>query len=207
MFSLSPRNEKFFDMFIEFSELVVETSNLLVNFANDFTDVEERFKIIKNYEHEGDMIVHKIFQQVNDSFITPIDREDIYLIVKAIDDILDFIEITASRFVMFNIPKVNQNVVDMCDLMVKACLEINKLMNEFKNMKKSKKLLEAIIEINRIEDEGDILFRKAVRELFDGNTSAVEIIIWKEIYEELENVLDACEDVANIVEGIVMKHA
>lgn len=207
MFTLSPRNEKFFDMFIEFSELTVKASNLLINFAMDLTNSEEKFKAIKENEHEGDMLVHKIFQAVNDSFITPIDREDIYLITKAIDDILDFIETTASRFVMFNVSRVNQSVIDMCEMTTRACQEINKLMNEFKHMNKSKKLMEAVIEINRIEDEGDILFRKAVRELFNGVTSPVDIIIWKEIYEELENVLDACEDVANLVEGIVMKHA
>ena len=207
MFNLSPKNEKFFDMFVELSELTVKTSKLLINFANDLSNPEEKFNEIKNHEHNGDMLVHKIFEELNNSFITPIDREDIHLIAKNLDDVLDFIEITASRFVMFNIKNVNEHVIEMCNLSIKAAEEVNKLMKELKAVKKSKKLSDAIIEINRIEDEGDHLYRKAVRQLFDGNTNAVDIIIWKEIYEKLEMVLNATEDVANIVEGVVMKHA
>ena len=206
MFNLSPKNEKFFDMFVELSELTVKTSKLLINFANDLSNPEEKFNEIKNYEHNGDMLVHKIFEELNNSFITPIDREDIHLIAKNLDDVIDCIEVTASRFVMFNIKSVNEHVIEVCNLTIKAVEEVNKLMNELKAVKKSKKLSDAIIEINRIEDEGDHLYRKAVRELFDGNTNATDVIIWKEVYEKLEMILNATEDVANIVEGVVMKH-
>lgn len=207
MFNLSPKENKFFDMFIEFGDLIYRTSKMLGAFATDLTNPEEKFAEIKLMEQQGDRLLHSIMEELNKSFITPIDREDIHMIGKTLDDVLDFIETTASRFVMFNVTRVNDHVLDLCVLVEEICNEVRKLMVEFKNMKKSKKLSNTIVEINRLENEGDIRFRRAVRELFNGQTSAVDIIVWKEIHEKIEGILNACEDLAHIIEGVVMKHA
>jgi hypothetical protein len=207
MFNLSPKNDKFFDMFISFSEITTQAAEKFKIFAEDPSDSEEKFQQIKNLEHDGDEKLHEMFKELNNSFITPIDREDIYAIGKALDDILDFIEATASRFVMFNITKPQPHAVTFADLVLQSCIEITGLMKELKHMKKTQEIMRKIVEINRLENVGDVTFRKAIREMFDNPPSTLEVIVWKEIYECLEDTVDACEDVANIIEGVVMKHA
>lgn len=207
MFNLSPKNDKFFDMFISFSEMIHTSAGMLKNFMEDPSNSEQKYKKIKEIEHSGDEKLHEIFEELHNSFITPIDREDIYAIGKAMDDILDFIEATASRFVMFNVVSSTEQALVFAQLVEEGTKEVIGLMKEMKKMSKSKEIDSKIVEINRIENEGDVTFRRAVRMLFDGQTSAIQVIIWKEIYESLENILNACEDTANIVEGVVMKHA
>jgi len=207
MFNLSPKNDKFFDMFIAFSEITTQAAEKFKIFTEDLSHADEKFQEIKDIEHEGDERLHEMFKELNNSFITPIDREDIYAIGKALDDILDFIESTASRFAMFNITASQPGAVLFADLVLQSCKEITILMREFKNMKKSKQIMKSIVEINRLENVGDVTYRKAIREMFANPPSTLDVIIWKEIYECLENTVDACEDVANIVEGVVMKHA
>ena len=151
--------------------------------------------------------VHKVLEQLNRSFITPIDREDIYYIAKELDNITDSIEATAHRFLMFHVKEVREEAKKL-STMVKQCAEaLQRVMQEMKSMKTSKTLTGYIIEVNRIEDEGDRVFRKAISDLFSDEPNSLEVIKWMEIFDYLENTLDACEDVANIIEGVVMKHA
>jgi uncharacterized protein len=207
MSRLTPKEDKFYDSFIESAITIHEASVMLADLIKNYTDVESKVKNIEEMEHKGDKQVHDILQQLNKTFITPIDREDIYLIAKQMDEIMDFIEATAHRFIMFNVKKVEPNALVLADLIVNCCKELISLMEELKNVKKSKKLSEKIIEINRIEDEGDRIFRGAVTALFNEDTPALHVIKWREIYDFIEQTLDACEDVANTVEGVVMKHA
>ncbi|WP_227762218.1 DUF47 domain-containing protein [Zhaonella formicivorans] len=207
MFKLTPKEDKFFDLFISSAHTMYKAAQLLKELVEDLKNGESKFKEIKEMERKGDQQLHEIFKELNKSFITPIDREDIYGIGKQMDDIADFIESTASRFIMFKVTAATEEAKTMSNLILNCTKELIDLMEELKVMKKSKKLTEKIIEINRIEEEGDALFRQAVTGLFSGNTPVIDVIKWKEIYERLEQTLDACEDVANIVEGVVMKHA
>lgn len=207
MFTLVPREEKFFDMFIVTARTILRSAELLREMVEDLSDAEVKFKKIKEMERMGDQQLHDIFEQLHRSFITPIDREDIYGIGKQMDDIADYIEATASRFVIFNIGTATDDAKTMSDLIIECTRELIALMEELKIMKKSKKLNEKIIEINRIEEECDALYRKAIKDLFSGQTPVLDVIKWKDIYERLEKSIDACEDVANIVEGVVMKYA
>lgn len=207
MFSLTPKEDKFYDYFIEIAKIAQRASNMLVEFIKDLENSEENHKKLKEIEHEGDKKQHEILQELNKTFITPFDREDIYLIAKDMDDVIDFIEATASRFVMLNVNNCTEEAEMLSRMIVKCCEELIALMEELKNMKTSKKLRNNIIEINRIEEEGDRVSRKAIRDLFRSNTEVIEIIKWREIYQYLEDTLDACEDVANVVEGVVMKNA
>ena len=149
---------------------------------------------------------HEIMAQLNKSFITPIDREDINLIARVLDNIVDEIESTAHRFLMFNVTTIRDDVLEIASAIVEGTNELLNVMLELKNMKKSKNLIDKIIEVNRIENVGDTLYRKAMTNLFQSEKDAIEVIKWKEIYQYMEHTLDACEDVANIVEGVVMKN-
>jgi uncharacterized protein len=207
MFSLSPKDDRFFDYFIRYGEIAFEAAEKLKALTSNVQDAEVKFKEIEDIEHEGDKQLHDIMEALNKTFITPIDREDIYAIAKALDDIVDDIEAVASRFVLFNVTKVSDNAVVLADLITQSCKEIIKLMTALKTMKNTQNLSKSIIEINRLENQGDSDFRVAVRSLFTSEVPTIEVIKWREIYELYEHTLDSCEDVANIVEGVVMKHA
>ena len=207
MFRTTPKEEKFFDYFIETSEIICKAAGLLDDLVNNYIDVNEKIKSIEDAEHACDTIVHKILNELNKAFITPIDREDIYTIARELDNITDDIEAAAQRFSMYNVKQVRPEALVLSKLIVNATNELKNVMLEMKNMKKSKTLETKIIEVNNVEDEADSAFRDAMTNLFLTEQDAVEVIKWKEIIELFENTIDACEDVANIVEGVVMKHA
>lgn len=207
MFRISRKEEEFYDLFVVAAEKSLEGAKLLEDLMSNYVDVSRKIDDIENVEHECDKHVHLILKKLNSSFITPIDREDIYLIAKELDNITDWIEATAHRFKMYNVTAVRDDAKSMSKLITKCTAELRDLMSELKEMKSSKVLKEKIIEVNRIEDDGDKVFRTAVSKLFISQEDATEVLKWKEIYEHLESTLDACEDVANIVEGVVMKHA
>ena len=207
MFSLSPKEDKFFELFRATAEIACEASLKLVDYMSDGEFSEEKNMEIKDIEHKGDKMQHEILKQLNKSFITPFDREDIYAIAKGLDDIIDHIEYTASRFIMLNIDKPTEEARELGDLIAQSCVEVKNVMEEMKSMKSSKELAAKIIEVNRLEEVGDKLSRKAIKDLFRSDKPVLEIIKWREIYEPLENTMDACEDVANAVEGVVMKNA
>lgn len=207
MFSLTPKEDKFFEFFVETANIAYKASNMLVEFLKDLDNSEENLKKLKEVEHEGDRKQHQILEQLNKTFITPFDREDIYIIAKDMDDIIDLIESAASRFVMLNVSETTKEAIILGDMIAASCKEIITLMEELKNMKTSKYLNKKIIEINRIEEEGDRVSRRAIGDLFRSNIEVIEVIKWREIYQYLEDTLDACEDIANVIEGVVMKNA
>lgn len=207
MFKLTPKDDKFYDLFIEFSKNIYTTAKMLKEFIYDLNDPEQKLRKVKELEIKCDQQLHVIFKELNKSFITPIDREDIYTIGKQLDEIVDFMEATACRFVIFNVDKSTNEAKVLADIILDSSEQVIQLMEELKIVKKSTKLLPTIVEINRLEEECDEVFRKAVRKLFSGTMPVIDVIKWREIYEYLENIVDAMEDVANTVEGVVMKNA
>ena len=207
MFRMSKAEVVFFDLFEQASEKANQCANALYALATDYTDVAQKVKAIEVIEHECDLLVHETMKYLNAAFITPIDREDIFEIAKEMDNIVDAIEAIAHRFVMFNVQSITEDAKDMCKLITQCTRELHMLMSELVRMKKSKSILQHIIEVNRIENEGDKLYRSAITNLFTNEKDPIEVVKWKGIYEYLENALDACEDVANIIEGVVMKNA
>ena len=207
MFRVTRKEEIFFDLFVDTVDLACIAAKKLNDLINNYTDVDKKIDSIQEIEHNCDIKVHDIIDQVNKSFITPIDREDINEIAKELDNITDAIEDTAHRFRMFDIKFIREDAKVLSNMIVTCTEELKVVMVEMKHMKTSKLLCPKIIEVNRIENEADVLYRKAITSLFTSGMDTLEIIRWKEIYEFLENSLDACEDVANTVEGVVMKHA
>lgn len=207
MFSFAPKEDKFYEFFVQSANIAYKASNMLVDFLNDLENSEENLKKLKEVEHEGDKLQHEILEQLNKTFITPFDREDIYIIAKDMDDIIDYIESTASRFVMLNVNNITEEAKILGEMIAQCCKEIIGIMEDLKHMKTSKELPKKIIEVNRIEEEGDKVSRKAIRDIFRGNIEVIEVIKWREVYQYLEDTLDACEDIANVIEGVVMKNA
>lgn len=207
MFRITQREKIFFDFFIETSEKACIAAKKLDELVNNYDDVEAKVQSIKEVEHECDISIHNIFSQLNKSFITPIDREDIYEIAKVLDNITDFIESTAQDFTMFNVTSMTEDAKRFTSLIVSCTEELKCVMTELKNLKVSKILLDKIIEVNRLENVGDELYRTSMAKLFSNGMDTKEILKWSVIYNSFEDSLDACEDVANIVEGVVMKNA
>lgn len=197
----------YFNMFIDGATVCREAAVALRNLMSDYTNVEEKSEAIHEIEHRGDDIYHDLYANLNHEFITPIERDDILTIAQYIDDTTDAIEDVASRFYMLAIDKIRPEAVVLADKLVKATEKLLEATVEFKHFKKSKTLRTLIIELNTIEEEGDRIYRKAVRDLYTTEKNVLEIVKWKEVFEVMETVLDTCENVANIMEGVVLNNS
>lgn len=197
----------YYDVLITAGSFAHQVAGKLNDLLNNYVDVSSKAKAIHDLEHAADSEVHRLCDALHVAFITPIDREDIYGLIRSIDDITDLVEDVSNRFDMFNISSVRPEAIEMGRKIEKATGVLQELMVEFKNHKKSKKIMTLIKDVNTVEEEGDRLYREIVKKLFTGNEPVLDIIKWKDIYDDMENVLDACEDVANIIEGVVMKNS
>ena len=206
LFNLNPKEDKFYKLFSLSAKNVCEAAATLRETMDNLQDKQMKVKNVEELEHRGDQIVHDTIEELNTAFITPIDREDIYDIIKMMDDIVDHIEAAMHRFVMFDINEVTKEAKRLCDMIVEATEENLYMINDLKNMGKSKIILEKVIKINKIENDGDTYFRQTITDLFKSDNDVLTIIKWREIYQFLENTIDSCEGVANIIEGVVMKH-
>ena len=201
------KEDIFFDMFVEQMEKIREAGTTFLDLVNDYTDVNEKVRKMKSLETDCDTIVHNILAELNGAFVTPFDREDIYAITRQNDCIVDSLEEVSNRFIVFGVDSLRPEAIHMAELIDQAIRELKILFDHLKNVKKPLKVMEQVIEVNRIENEGDVAYRNALTNLFKNETNPIEIIKWKHLYEQLEGALDACEDVANIIEGVVMKYA
>jgi predicted phosphate transport protein (TIGR00153 family) len=201
-----PRDEKFYDFFEKGAHQVVQGAIHLEELLKNFDDVQVKTKKIKAIEHEGDVITHDTIENLNRTFITPLDREDIHDLITAIDDVLDYIEACAERLYLFKIEKTTEEAVLICGVLVKAVKELEQGVSNLRRLKEADSILRHCAEIDRLENEGDYLNRAAVAKLFEPDNNPLEVIKWKEIYETMENAIDRCEDVANVLEGIALKN-
>lgn len=208
MFGVKKKEDEFFRLLIEFSEKIKRAGEAFGELVNHYDNIADKVANVKLLETECDMQVHKILTALNASFVTPFDREDIYAITKKMDDIVDCLEELSNSFIVFDIKQMNSAAVTMTDYIMKSIEELAVLFVRLPELKKNGKVIsEQIIEVNRIENEGDLLYRKVLTELFREQKDPVELIKWKHLYEQWEMCLDVCEDVANMVEGVIMKHA
>jgi len=204
---LIPREDRFFFYLEKISENVVEGGKALYDLMVNFENVPEKAKKVLEIEHEGDILTHEIVDLLNRTFITPIDREDIHELVQRLDDIVDLSEEVADRIVMCKVCAPDANSIKLAEIILAASEEIRKAIKGLKNLKRSRRILDHCIEINRLENEGDRHFREALSILLNENSDAVRLIKWKEIIEKLESAIDKCEDVANIIQSVVVKYA
>ncbi len=205
MFGLIPKDEKFFAMFKEMTFNIIEGAELLKEMLDNFADPVQSQLRIKEVEHKGDQQTHEIIKKLNKSFVTPLDREDIYALTAALDDILDLIDASAQRFVMYNVEKPTPESKELAFLILKACQVINRGVSMLGG--KFEHISECCVEVNSLENEADRVCREAISRLFDEEKDPIQLIKWKEIYETLERATDKCEDAANILESVVVKNA
>lgn len=201
------KEDDFYILFIEYAAKLVRAGEAFLDLVQDYTNVEDKVASIKVLETECDMKAHKILQALNEATLTPFDREDIYSVTKEMDDIVDSIEEVANRFMVFDVHALKPEALTMADLIMQSIRELEVLFTHLSEMKKNDIVKEQIIEVNRIENEGDVVFRKALAKVFREEKDPIELIKWKHLFEELEASLDSCENVANIMEGVMMKYA
>lgn len=206
MFKTTKQDLIFYDLFSTVMDDTCKAAEILEDLFTNFIDVDNKILAIEKLEHSCDMTIHNLIEQLNRSFITPIDREDLFLITKEIDDIIDSIEEAAQSLKLFSIQVIRPDAVKMVRLITQSTKVLREVVNELKHMKTSKIMQDKIIEVNHIENIGDDTHNEIMRDLFSNEKNPIEIIKWKEIYECMESTLDNCENIANLIEGIVSKN-
>ena len=205
--SLIPREKKFFALFEQGTQNAVKIAQQLKDMVHIWENVKERVGVITDLEHQGDAITHQIFEQLHRSFITPFDREDIALLAHSLDDVTDFIHAAADAMFLYKVDRPTNKAKELVDIVVQAVVEVEGAISEIHDRISRKQLLNRCVEINRLENIGDSVYRSAMAELFDGSADMAGLIKWREIYEHMESVIDRCEDIANILEGVAIKYA
>ena len=203
--SFVPKEGKFFDLFEESARNVVKTANCFAEMIDKWDDVSARARQVKELEHDGDEITHRIVALLNSTFITPIDREDISHLTEHLDDVADCIEDAAACMALYEVVAPTKRTHDLAAIIVKISNEISAAMPLIRNRKDMSKLPDHCIEINRLENEADAVFRAALAELFKEKIDIADVIKWREIYHYMESATDRCEDIANVLEGIMIK--
>ena len=201
---LIPRDEAFFDMFAELAARLTGSAKLIRQLMSEPQRVEEHTSAIKRLEHEADSITHDVIARIDKTFVTPFDREDIHTLATSIDDVIDMIDGAARRTVMYGITDTREPARRLADVLARAadCVEAG-----VRGMRKPKQVSDMSREVKRLEEEGDAVYHEAIGALFRGNPDPIEVIKWKDVYDKLEDAIDRCEDVANVLESISLKHA
>jgi predicted phosphate transport protein (TIGR00153 family) len=205
MFNLIPREVRFFDLFDQQAAHIIRAAAVLHEMVHNFADARAKAHLIKEIEHEGDQITHEIVRRLNTTFVTPLDREDIHDLATRLDDVLDFIEAAAERLVVYRIKEPTSACRAMAEVIVKMTHSMDLAIKCLRTMDPG--FHEHAVEVNRLENTADALLRESLAALFEEQADPIEVIKWKEIYETMEIVTDRCEDVANVIEGIILKMA
>ncbi|HEU0173104.1 MAG TPA: DUF47 family protein [Blastocatellia bacterium] len=205
MFRLLPKEDKYFDMFNRMASQMTECALLLQKLFSDFDKRVAYADKIKDVEHNCDLLTHEIVKKLNQTFITPIDREDIHALASGLDDIVDAIEYTAKRVILYRVEEPTEHARKMVDVLVRivASLE-NAVMSLESN---GEQVLKECVTIHGLENEGDTYHHEAIDELFAEETNPITLLKMKELYAKMERTIDKCEDVSNILEAIVLKNA
>ncbi len=201
-----PKDVDFFEIFDRAASNIKKAAELLVALTENFDNLPQRAKEIYEVEQDGDMLTHDIMRKLNKTFVTPIDREDLHALDSRLDDVLDLIWAAVDRITVFRLTETTKEAIAMAQNLLMTAEVIQKAIKKLKE-KNYSHVQEYCIEINRLENRMDRDFRDALGNLFDNIKDPILIIKWKEVYEHLEDASDRCEDVANIIEGIVLKHA
>ena len=204
-FRLIPKEESFFDLFEQSANVLLKAAGLLVEATEHVETLAENAKRLERLEHDGDQITHELMKRLNRTFITPIDREDIHELATALDDILDLIEATTEQFILYKVTSMAAAAPKLAHVIQQQVNEIHRAMPKLRHLR-HEHVMEHCVEINRLENAGDRLLRDSIAALFDGTPDPLAVLKWRDIYTLLESATDKCEDVANVIEGIVLKN-
>jgi uncharacterized protein len=200
---LMPREDDYFALFQRQAENIVAGATAFTKMLEHYTGVPEQVQIVKAIEHSGDEITHQIYRKLNQTFITPFDREDIHELCGTMDDVIDLIDAAASRFVLYRIERVRAGTIDLSKVLTLATMELSAAIHAIPSPDIA---LQRVIEINRLENESDRICRSLIARLFEEEKDPIQIIKWKEIFEVVETAVDKCEDVSNVIESIILKN-
>jgi predicted phosphate transport protein (TIGR00153 family) len=203
-FRLIPREESFYDLFVQQAELLVRGATLLQDLVTNWDGVVEKAGRLHDFEHELDEVTHEVMRRLNTTFVTPLDREDIHELGSSMDDVMDHMDAAADLLVLHKIEKPLPEMQAQAGLLKRACATTLEAM---KTLPRFDELQEYGVEINRLENEGDRVYRRGIADLFSGDFKAMDVLKWKDIIDELEAAMDEVEDVANTLEGIALKQA
>lgn len=208
MFNFQHKNTEFFDLFVESAKCFYRGALMLDEVMLDYTRAADKMKAVIDLEQEADAINDRIIDELNQTFITPIDREDIFALANGLDDGVDFLQNTLQRLVIYRTGPAKEGVITLTKLLLEATREVITAFTLLKDIKKNReKLLETTHKIGKLESEGDVVYRQEIAYLFDHVTDPIDLIKWKDILENLENTMDHCEDVSDMIRGVVMKYA
>jgi uncharacterized protein len=204
MFNILPREEKYFELFDQMAEKMHLAAGILVKMFEDMANAEQYATQLSGVEHEADEITHEVLRRLNKSFITPIDREDIHALISAMDTVVDLIEGTAARVIMYGVKESTPAMRELTGILAEIASAIGRSVAKIHSHEDAAQI---IVEVHDLESKGDAIYRSAVREMFAAGGDALGIMKCKEVYEKLEGAIDACEGAANVVENIKLKNA
>ncbi len=207
MFSIIPRNLAFFDLFEKAAAVLIKAAETYAELARDYENRDDYVARIRQLEHDGDDIAHRTFDRLDQSFITPFDREDIQTLMVRMDDVVDEIDAAAKRLTLYRIVEPTPAFIKQTDILLRACRLTGQAVTHLRNIRKPNGLHDKLVEIHYLENVGDDNNHAALAELFENNRDPLLVMKWKEIYELTERAIDRCEDIANIIRGIILKHA
>ncbi len=204
---LMPRSDEFFDDFENQAKATVEGARLLKDLVEDFTDVSSKVEKIKAAEHRGDEFTHLAFERLHKQFITPFDRGEIHTLLSRIDDVLDLADAAADRLALYEIREIPEDARHLAGVLVLAAEKMRDAVAGLRHFKKPDSILEDCREISRLENQADALLRTAVSKLFKTEKDPLMVMKWKEIYDLFETATDRCEDVADVIRGVILEHS
>jgi uncharacterized protein len=204
---LLPRETSFFDFFEQHAAKTVEGTKEFLSMVTTGANIESKCRRIVDIEHETDVITHRCVEALHKTFITPIDRDQIHRLITRMDDIMDYVEAAAERIELYELSVMTNDVRDLADVLHRSTVEVEKAVHGLRDLKNPQATLKLCIDINRLEGEADAILRRSVARLFKEEKDPIYVIKWKEIYESLENATDRCEDVANVIEGVILEHS
>lgn len=205
-FSFIPKEEKFFDLFEQQAKSLQSAASMFKELVLNWSSDSSGAQGLRDLEHECDLTTHEIMDKLNRTFVTPLDREDIHELAKELDDVIDIIQAISERMILFRIEKVTEDLIELANILEDAIFTMAKAVGSIRELNRPRRVLDYCIEINRLENSGDRAYERAIANLFDKHTDPIYILKWKEIYDSTEMAIDKCEDIANTIEGIVVKN-
>jgi uncharacterized protein Yka (UPF0111/DUF47 family) len=204
---LMPKSDDFFDDFEKLAAATVEGSRVFHDLLRTFDDVPGRCQQIKDIEHRADTITHRAFERLHTQFITPFDRADIHRLLSRIDDVIDLTDAASERLGLYRVASILPDAVELAAVLVGATEKMQLAVRGLRNLKDTARILQACREVNEFENRGDTLVRRALADLFNSDHDPITVMKWKEVLEYIEEAIDRAEDVANVIEGVVLEHA
>jgi len=202
-----PKEPKFSEIFEASAQNIVKAAKALKEMVDTWQFIDSRAAEITELEHQGDTYTHQVISLLHRTFVTPFDREDIALLAHTMDDIIDFIHAAADAMFIYKIESPTERAKQLADIIVKGAVEVETAVGGLRKRSELKRIMEGCVEINRLENMADRVYRAAIAELFDNTEDITQIIKWREIYAHMESATDRCEDVADVLEGVALKHA